>query len=232
MTLYFENESDTHAAGSGVSLTMGLTEGTEMIINKPVLYRRILSVLCFTLLAADCATLAATQNDQIGPRNWWSPDAEGTRERGKLPELANKKRVYVTTSFTDSRSISEPSLTRSVDIRRTVLDAFAVHKEFQMVPVPSQADFAVVVRTVASTESEDRPPNFSIALDPSTAVAVEVMVVVPGSKRSDGTRRSRVVWESSSSNAQVEAESAARFTVDGFLLELSKLKDTEKVKTK
>jgi hypothetical protein len=44
--------------------------------------------------------------------------------------------------------------------------------------------------------------------------------------------RSRIVWESFSSNAQIEAGSAARFTVDGFLWELSKSKDTVDVKAK
>jgi hypothetical protein len=56
-------------------------------------------------------------------------------------------------------------------------------------------------------------------------VAVEVLVLVPGSKLSNGAVHSRVVWESSIANAQVEAQSAARSTVDGFLWELSKLKD-------
>jgi hypothetical protein len=143
-----------------------------------------------------------------------------------------KRKAYVTTSFTDSRTIPEPTPIRSGDIHRTVLEAFSVHKELQIVAAPSQADFAVVVRAKATTESGDRPPNFSFALDSSTAVEVEVLVVVPGSKRSDGTMRSRVVWESSSSNAQVEAGSAARFTVDGFLWELSTLRDTVKAKAK
>jgi len=209
------------------------TEDIEMIFDRTVLYRRISSVLCFTLFAVVVSeNLAMAQDELVGARNWWSPTIEGTREHGKLSELVNKRKVYVTTSFTDSRTIPEPSPIRSGDVQRTVLDAFSLHKELQIVPVPSQADFAVVVRTTATTESGDRPPNFSFALDSSTAVDVEVLVVVPGSKRSDGTIRSRVVWESSSSNAQIEAGSAARFTVNGFLWEFSKLKDTVKDKAK
>jgi len=204
-----------------------------MTFDKTLLYHRISSVLCFTLFAAVVsANLAMAQDELAGVLNWWSPAIEGSSEHGKLSELVNKKKVYVTTSFTDSRTIPEPSPIRPGDVHRTVLDAFSVHKELQIVPVPSQADFAVVVRTTAITESGDRPPNFSFALDSSTAVDVEVLVVVPGSKRSDGTMRSRVVWESLSSNAQIEAGSAARFTVDGFLWELSKLKDTVDVKAK
>jgi len=203
-----------------------------MTMNMSGHYFRVLLVVCVTLLVLDSAVLSAAQNELIGSRNWWSPAADAIRERGKMSELTNKKKVYVTTSFTDSRTTSEPSTTGSRDVYRRVLDAFSMHKDLQVVPVPSQADFAVVVRTTATTESDDRPPNFSTALDPSTAVAVEVVVVVPGSKRSDGTARSRIVWESSSSNAQSEADAAARFTVDGFLWELSKLKDPVKVKSK
>jgi len=211
---------------------MGLTEDIEMSINKSFHFRCILAVTFFTLLALKFAGLAAAQDEPAGSRNWWSPAVDGTRERGKVSELANKRKVYVTTSFTDSRTTTEPPPTRSGDVHRIVLDAISVHKELQIVPIPSQADFAVVVRSTATTENGDQAPNFSIALDPNTVVAVEVLVVVPGSKRSDGTTRSRLVWESSSSNAQVEAESAARFTVDGFLWELSKLKDGVKAKSK
>ena len=204
-----------------------------MRVKVSSLYGRIvLSVMCFTLPVLGFATLVMAQNEAVDSRNWWTPAADGVRESGKLAELLNRKKVYVVTSFTDSRTIDAPSPTRSGDIHRTVLDAFAVHKELQVVPGPSQADFAVVVRSTATTETGDRPPNFSLALDPSTAVAVEVTVLVPGSKRSDGTSRPRVVWESSVSNAQVEAQSAARSTVDGFLWELSKLREKTAPKTK
>lgn len=164
--------------------------------------------------------------------NWWSPAADGTRESGKVAELATKKKVYVVTSFTDSRTISEPSPTRAGDVHRVVLDAISVYKDLQAVPVPSQADFAIVVRATATTDNSDRPPNLSLALDPSTAIALDVMVLVPGSKRADGTMRPRVVWEFSVANAQVEAQAAARSTVDGFLWDLSKVKEKAATKTR
>jgi hypothetical protein len=209
------------------------TEDIEMISNKNGLYHRATCLLWFALIAVVLsANLAMAQDELAGARNWWSPAIEGSREHGKLSELVNMKKVYVTTSFTDSRTIAEPSPIRSGDIQRIVLDAFSVHQELQIVPVPSQADFAVVVRIIATTESGDRPPNFSFVLDSSTAIDVEVVVVMRGSRRSDGTIRSRVVWESASSNAQIEAAAAARFTVDGFLWELSKLSHTAKVKAK
>ena len=193
---------------------------------------RILSAVCGTLLGLACVNLTIAQNEPAESRNWWNPSEDVTREGGKLSDLINKKRVYIMTSFTDSRTISEPPATHSGDVHRMVLDAFSVYKDIQVVPVPSQAEFAVVVRTTATTESGDRVQNLSLALDPSTVVAVDVMVLVPGSKRSDGTIRPRVVWESSVANAQVEAQSAARSTVDGFLWELSKLKETANAKRK
>jgi hypothetical protein len=137
------------------------TEDIEMTFDK-ILDHRISSVLCFTLFAAVVSANLAMAQDELagGARNWWSPAIEGANEHGKLSELVNKTKVYVTTSFTDSRTIPEPSPIRPGDVQLTVLDAFAVHKELQIVPIPSQADFAVVVRTAAITESSDRPPEF------------------------------------------------------------------------
>jgi len=177
-----------------------------------------------------CSMMAQTDVFESG--RWWNPAADDVRERGKVSELVSRKKIYVLTSFTDSRTISEPSPTHTGDVHRLVLDAIAMHKDFQVVPVPTQADFAIRVRTTATTESGDRPPNFSLALDPSTAIAVEVMVLIPGSKQPDGSIRPRVVWESSVVNAQVEAQSAARSTVDGFLWELSRLKKKAAAKSR
>jgi len=203
-----------------------------MTINHTYSHSRKISLVCLMLPALVFANLARAQNEPAESRDWWSPETGGSRDRGKLSELVNRKKVYVTASFTDSRTNSESESPRSGDVRRMVLSAFLEQKELQVVPVPSQADFAVVVRATATTENDVRAPNFSTSLDASTSVGVEVIVVVPGSKRSDGTIRPRIVWESSTMNAQVEPGSAARFTVDGFLWELSKLKEKMKAKTK
>jgi len=194
--------------------------------------QRILCAASAALMTLGLVTVVNAQNEPLDSRNWWMPSSDGTRENGKLAELMERKKVYVVASFTDSRTISDPSPTRSADVQRMVMDAFSVYKDLHVVPVPSQADFAVVVRATATTESGDRPPNLSLALDPSTAIAVDVIVLVPGSKRSDGTFRPRVVWESSVTNAQVEAQSAARSTVDGFLWDLSKMKEKANAKKK
>ena len=204
-----------------------------MIINKSSLFRRSLlrvwSPALFVLSSA-IAVLAQTETATSG--NWWNPSPDRVRESGKLSELASKKKVYVVASFTDARSITEPSPTRIGDVQRAVLEALSVYKDLQVVPVPSQADFAIRVLATATTDTGDRLPNLSLALDPSTAVAVEIMVLIPGSKRPDGTSRSRVVWESSIANAQVEAQAATRSTVDGFLWELSKQKERAATKSK
>ena len=191
-----------------------------------------LGISCFVLLACGTAGRVHAQTEPVASGNWWSPSVESGWEIGKLSELANKKRVYVVASFVDSRTISEPSATHTGDVHRVVLEALTAHKDLQVVSAPSQADFAILVRTSATTDSGERPPNLSLALDPSTVVAVDVQVLVPGAKRSNGVIPPRVVWESSVANAQVEAQSAARSTVDGFLWELSKLKEKAAVKAK
>jgi hypothetical protein len=204
-----------------------------MNIRKAFLFRRGISVLAgLVLLPLAFASLTLAQTDELAPGKWWNPASDGDRENGKLAELVNKKKVYVVTSFTDSRTISEPSPTRNGDVHRLILEGISTHKDLQVVPVPSQADFAIVVRASATTENGERPPNLSLALDPSTAVGVEVLVLIPGSKQLDGTIHPRVVWESYIADAQVEAQAAARSTVDGFLWELSKLKQKSATKAK
>ena len=191
---------------------------------RSVYRQRILCATYAALVTFGVMNVAGAQNELVESRQWWAPSSDEARERGKLAELVEGKRVYVVTSFTDSRTISEPSPTYGADVHRMVIDAISAYKDIHVVPVPSQADFAIVVRTAATTDSGDRAPNLSLALDPSTAISVDVMVLVPGTKRSDGTNRPRIVWEASVTNAQVEAQSAARSTVDGFLWELSRLK--------
>jgi hypothetical protein len=211
----------------------GSIKEQTMTINMPTLFRRsILRKLSLALFVLSAASSALAQTETGTSGNWWNPSPDGIRESGKLSELAAKKKVYVLTSFTDARTITEPSPTRIGDIQRAVLEALSVYKDLHVVSVPSQADFAIRVLATVTTDTGDRLPNLSLALDPSTAVAVEVMVLIPGSKRPDGTSRSRVVWESSIANAQVEAQAATRSTVDGFLWELSKQKERAATKSK
>ena len=155
-------------------------------------------------------------------RNWWTVNNEREdTEKGRLQELLNRKRVYVNVTFTDTRPNSPLNNTERNDITQAVKESISVLKDLKMVTYPEEAEFAVLVR--AST-NQGTGPNFSLLLDSEAEVSIEVIVVVPGTALADGTRMPRIVWEASSPNAQVEARSAARFTVDGFLWELKKLR--------
>ena len=89
---------------------------------------------------------------------------------------------------------------------------------------PGTADFAVIVKAAASTaEAEQHQTNFSVS-DSEAEISVDVTVLVPGAKLSDGTFKSRSVWQVSSTNVQMEAGAGARFVVNGFLWELNKLR--------
>jgi len=92
------------------------------------------------------------------------------------------------------------------------------------------APFTLGLLAAGTFLAGQQQPAFHTRTD---VIAVDVQVLIPG-KQSNGTVQPRVVWASSVANAQVEAQYAARSTVDGFLWELSKLKDKEKaaVKTK
>ena len=161
-----------------------------------------------------------------GPENWWSLNTErDLAEKGKLKELLTKKKVYVNVSFSDVRPNSPLNNAEQINVSRSVHEALAAHRDLQKVTYPEEADFAVIVRASTAQGTGDRGPNFSLVLDTEAEVAMEVLVLVPGARRTDGTRMPRIVWEASSPNTQVEASAAARFTVDGFLWELRKLRE-------
>ena len=77
--------------------------------------------------------------------------------------------------------------------------------------------------SAAGAETE-HPANFSVSPDSDSEISVDVIVLVPGAKLSDGTFKSRSVWQVSSPNVQMEAGAGARFVVSGFLWELNKLR--------
>ena len=182
----------------------------------------VTQVLCSTLLALAFSDIAAAQTAQ----NWWTLNVErDLAEKGKLKELLTKKKVYVNVSFSDTRPNSPANSQEQNNVSRAVIEAVAAHKDLQKVTYPEEAEFALLVRASTAQGTGDRGPNFSLLLDPDAEVAIEVLVLVPGSKRTDGTREPRLVWEASSPNTQLEAAPAARLTVDGFLWELRKLRE-------
>jgi hypothetical protein len=175
---------------------------------------------------------AASQTPTAIPastRNWWAPGSgpKDVTERGKFVELQTRTKVYLNVSFADSRQDSTTAVDRRA-VDQAVKQSVSSQKGLQIVNVPATAEFAILVRTSTDSGSGERGPNFSLALDEDAEVSVDVTVVVPGKKQANGTFVPRVVWESSSPHAQMDAVAAARFTVDGFLSELKKLQDKKK----
>ena len=184
--------------------------------------------LCLiTLVFALCLPAASQTTIPASTRNWWAPGntSRDVTEKGKFSELQTKKKVYINISFAESRLDSPISPAERRAVERAVKEAVASQKGLQVVNVPDTAEFSVLVRTSTASGGGERGPNFSLALDDDAEVSVDVTVVIPGAKQPNGTFVPRVVWESSSPHAQVEAPAAARFTVDGFLWELKKLQD-------
>jgi hypothetical protein len=187
------------------------------IHGSPVCRNLILLLLC----SAFSQTITAQS-----VQNWWTLNVErDLTEKGKLKELLTKKKVYVSVSFSDTRPNSPANSQDQNNVTRTINEAISSQKYLQKVTYPEESEFAVIVRATMAQGTGDRGPNFSLLLDAEAEVAIEVLVLVPGDKQADGTRASRLVWEASSPNAQIEAAPAARFMVDGFLWELRKLRE-------
>ena len=179
------------------------------------LCRPALATLCSVAILLTLAFSATAQS-----LNWWTLSDTEVTEKGRFKELLTKRNVYISVTFSDARQNSPVNSAERNDIIQAVHQAVSFHKELQVVTYPEEADFAVLVRASTAEGRGDRGPNFSLLLDPEAEVSIEVSVVVPGAGG-----RPRLVWEASSPNAQVEAVSAARFTVDGFLWELKKLRE-------
>jgi hypothetical protein len=199
-------------------LTKAKEDRTLRIPGKTRFCRRALLVLCSAALVMPFQTATAQS------RNWWTVSDAETAEKGKFKELLTKKKVYVNVSFSDASPNSPINSAERNDITQAVRQAISSQKDLKMVTYPEEAEFAVLVKASMAQGGGDRGPNFSLLLDPEAEVSIEVSVLVPGAKNADGLRP-RIVWEASSPNAQVEAASAARFTVDGFLWELKKLRE-------
>jgi hypothetical protein len=182
----------------------------------------VISLIWASLLLPISSSDAAPQLSE----NWWIVNTErDLAEKGKLKELLTKKKVYINVSFSDVRPNSPLNNAEQTNVSRAVNEAIAAHRDLQKVTYPEEADFAVIVRAATAQGTGDRGPNFSLVLDSEAEVSMEVLVLVPGTKRTDGTRMPRVVWEASSPNTQIDAAAAARFTIDGFLWELRKLRE-------
>jgi hypothetical protein len=191
---------------------------------QKLLLRITTAFVLSAVLLAICPTARAQS------QNWWTlPQQTGAVERGKLEELKTKKKVYVSVTYDNNLPGQVTSASEKADIQKSVLKAVSSHKGLTVVLNPASAEFAVLVRIIASPAAAEaeRPGNFSVALDPDAEIGVEVNVVVPGAKLADGSFKPRTVWQNSSPNVQTEAAPGASFVVGGFLWELKKLKDAK-----
>jgi len=179
--------------------------------------------VAFALLLISALTPAARSQ---ASQNWWNLNTEReSAEKGKLKEILTKKRIYVNVSFSDTTPNSQGGNYEQSTVSRAVNEAISAHKDLKKVTYPEEAEFAVIVRAATAQGTGDRGPNFSLLLDSEAEVSLEVLVLVPGGKRADGTHAPRIVWDASSPNTQIEPAAAARFTIDGFLWELRKLRE-------
>lgn len=176
------------------------------------------------VLSSALLLLGLTFESSAQIRNWWIvTNDRNDMEKGRIQDLANRKKVYLNLTFSDTRPNS-PANNTEQDILDSVKDAISLQKDLKIVTFPEEADFALIVRLSTGQGNGDRGPNFSLLLDADAEVSIDVIVVVPGGRLPDGSRAPRIAWEASSPNTQVEARSAARFTVDGFLWELKKVR--------
>jgi hypothetical protein len=185
--------------------------------------RPFFTTVFFTLLLMAITTTVWAQ-----AQNWWVLPSNGAIERGKLDEIKLKKKVFLNVTFETAGPGQITSTSEQADIRKNVSDAFKGHKDLTVVLNPAMADFAVIVKASASAGTEnEHPANFSVSSDSDSEISVDVTVLVPGAKLSDGTFKSRSVWQVSSPNVQMEAGAGARFVVSGFLWELNKLRSSK-----
>jgi len=189
--------------------------------------RFVVPILTFLVLLLP---VKGSQADRLSAPHWWAVSSTDVTEHGQFSELANRHRVYVWTKFDDLRTIDVPSPTSQADVQHEVMQAVSAVRGLQIVGNPSMAEFAILVRTSAATSAgeHEEPGNFSLVLDPSTRISVDIAVLVPGMQMPDGTRRPRMVWDASSPNVKFEAQSAARFMLEGFLSEFRKLNSSSR----
>jgi hypothetical protein len=177
---------------------------------------------CFVSLVLATGLLLRAQ-----AQNWWVLPTTGAVEQGKLSEIKTRRNVYIDVALNRPGLGQVTSATEQADIRKNVVEAFKSQKELSIVTGPERADFVVILRTTVAVPGPDSPraANFSVVLDQDEEVSVEMTVLVRGGKESDGTFRSRSVWEGFSPNVQMGALAGSRFVVDGFLWELKKVRE-------
>jgi hypothetical protein len=156
---------------------------------------------------------------------WWTaPGDEQLRESGKLEEIKDKRRVFVSVNYRseDTLANSQPDRDR---LRNAVTRVLAEYKGLEVVLSPDRADLAITVTATEGTgNAQLGAGNFNANLDPADEMSLEILVLVRGANQRNGGQRPRVVWELSSPNVQGEAAPAAAFALDGFIAQLRRVR--------
>jgi hypothetical protein len=184
-----------------------------------MLFRRL---ALFVLVAA--VTITASAQSQ----SWWNV-GETPPESGKLQELKQKHKVFLNVAF-NSTLAEINAQQEQAQIRRLVVRAIQAYKGLELVGNADDADIAISVNASQGTAVAGAPAtgNFSLNLDPSVQVPLEVTVLIRGTMQRNGTYKPRVVWSMSSANVQGEPGPAAVFAVDGFIDQLKKARGEKK----
>jgi hypothetical protein len=160
---------------------------------------------------------------------WWTNQGdEQLREYGKLQEIKDKRRVFVSVNYrsTDPNQVS--AQTERDRLRAAVSRALSGYQGLEVVLAPERADLAIAVTATNNVGTGAGGGNFAASLDPNVETPLEILVLVRGTMQRDGGYRPRVVWELSSPNVRGEAAPAAEFALDGFISQLKKLRGENK----
>ena len=162
-------------------------------------------------------------------QNWWNV-GDVTPEAGKLQEVKQKHRVYLTVVFTTA--LPEVNAQQEQNqIRRLVTRTLESYKEIELVNAADLAEFAITINASQNVAAAGAPAtlgNFSLNLDPNVQIPLEVTVLVRGTQQKNGSYRPRIVWSMSSLNVHGEPGPAAVFAVDGFIDQLKKARGEKK----
>ena len=154
-------------------------------------------------------------------QNWWVVGDAGT-EAGKLQELKEKRRVYLSVAFNTNEADINAQQEATV-IRRLVTQAVSSYSGLQLVSTPEQAEIAINI--IASSGPAETPVG---GVDPGPQTPLDVTITVRGRMQRDGNYRPRVVWSMSSQNVHGQPGPAAAFAIDGFIDQLRKVRGEKK----
>ncbi len=180
----------------------------------------------FSLLVLAMTFALATP---VRAQNWWNT-GDGTTETGKLQELKQKRKVFLNVVFTTTEA-EVNSQQEQAQIRRVVARSIEAYKGLELVGSADVAEIAITVTASQSNNPTGGPAlfgNFSLNLDPTVQVPLDVTVFIRGTLQRNGTYRPRVVWSMSSLNVHGEPGPAAVFAVDGFIDQLKRIRGERK----